>query len=66
MLCLSRKVNEEVVVTVPPSSEPTVVVVTTVETRRDKVRLGFVAKQDVTIHRREVQDEVDARKEARA
>lgn len=47
MLVLSRKVNEAVVIGDD-------VRVTVVEIRGDKVRLGFEAPNDVTVHRQEV------------
>lgn len=47
MLVLSRKVNEAVVIGDDVS-------VTVVEIRGDKVRLGFDAPNDVTVHRQEV------------
>lgn len=49
MLVLSRKKNESVVV----GNEVTV---TVVEIRGDKVRLGFTAPKQVSIHRQEIHD----------
>lgn len=54
MLVLSRHRDESVVIA------NGLVTVTVVEIRGDKVRLGFTAARDVSIHRQEVQDKVDA------
>ena len=51
MLVLSRHVNEEVVIDDD-------VVVTVVEIRGDKVRLGFDAPKEVSVHRREVYEAI--------
>jgi len=51
MIVLSRKKNESVVI----NSDITV---TIVEIREDKVRLGFVAPTQVSIHRQEVYDAI--------
>jgi carbon storage regulator len=48
MLVLSRKKNEEVV------CADGIIVVRVIEIRGDKVRLGFEAASDISIHRREV------------
>lgn len=56
MLVLSRKVNECVVINHK-------IIVKVVEIRGDKVRLGFEAPRDVTVHREEVEREVCRRKE---
>lgn len=64
MLVLSRKKNEETVITVPPSTEPRTIVVTPIGLRTDKVRLGFNAPSEVAIHRREVHDAIRAEQEA--
>lgn len=67
MLVLSRKKGQQTIITVPPSSEPQQIVVTTVDIRGDKVREGFEAADEVTIHRREVQEAIDReRREADA
>lgn len=58
MLVLSRKKGEQVIITVPPSDQQQVIVVTCVEVRGDKVRNGYQATQDVTIHRKEVFDAI--------
>lgn len=47
MLVLSRKKNQSIVI-------DNNIVVTIVEIRGDKVRLGIVAPQEVTVHREEV------------
>ena len=51
MLVLSRKKDETIVI-------GDNIIVTVVEIRGDKVRLGFDAPRDVTIHRREVYDKI--------
>ena len=57
-LILSRKRSENVVLVVPPSNKPTRIVVGVDEIRENKVRIGFNAPCDVTIHRAEVQAEI--------
>lgn len=47
MLVLSRKKNESIIINDN-------IVVTIVDIKGDKVRLGFEAPKEVTIHRREV------------
>ena len=56
MLVLSRKKNESVIITVGDQR----IRVMVIEIRGDKARLGFAAPKDVTIHREEIQSEVDA------
>lgn len=56
MLVLSRHRNESVVINGGTDQE---VVVTVVDIRGDKVRLGFAAPIDITIHREEIQSEID-------
>ena len=56
MLVLSRKANETVVI------GGGLVTVTVVEIRGDKVRLGFDAPRELSIHRGEVQELVDAQR----
>ena len=51
MLVLSRKKDETIVIDEN-------IIVTVVEIRGDRVRLGFVAPKDVTIHRREIYDKI--------
>lgn len=53
MLVLSRKKNESIVI----NDTVTVVVV---EIRGDKVRLGIDAPKDVSVHRKEVYDAIQA------
>lgn len=53
MLVLARKKNEEIVI---DGGRIRIVVV---EIRGDKVRLGIEAPEDVSVHRREVQDRID-------
>ena len=59
MLVLSRSPLESIVITLPPSTEPSRVEVIVVAVRGDRARLGFEASREVTIHRKEVQDEID-------
>jgi carbon storage regulator len=54
MLVLSRKKGEEIVI---GNGLITLVVV---EIRGDKIRLGIKAPKDMPVHRKEVQDEIDA------
>ena len=56
MLVLSRKKEQSVILRGGGAE----IVVTVVEMRGDKVRLGFDAPSSVTIHRKEVQELVDA------
>jgi carbon storage regulator len=51
MLVLSRKKDETIVI-------GDNIIVTVVEIRGDKVRLGFDAPRDVTIHRREIYEKI--------
>lgn len=55
MLVLSRKKDESVVVNGN-------VVVTVIDIRGDKVRLGFEAPQDVSVHRKEVWEAIQRQK----
>jgi carbon storage regulator len=59
MLVLTRKTNESIVIGDD-------IVVTVVEIRGDKVRLGFAAPKEVTVHRREVYDKIKQSGEAEA
>ena len=59
MLVLSRKKNEKIVITGPGIEGEIVLVV--VDIRGDKIRLGVQAPQEVSIHRREVQDAIDGK-----
>jgi carbon storage regulator len=58
MLVLSRKKNESIVI----SDDITIVVV---EIRGDKVRLGIEAPKEVSVHRREVFDAIQAEASAK-
>jgi sRNA-binding carbon storage regulator CsrA len=55
MLCLGRKVSQEVVIRVPagPARE---IVVTLIEVRGSYIREGYTADKEVEIHRRESLD----------
>jgi carbon storage regulator len=59
VLILSRKVNERIVI----GDEIEVAVV---EIRGDQVKLGIVAPQNVTVHRREVFDQIQEENKAAA
>lgn len=60
MLVLSRKEDEEIVVTVPPSTEPTTFTIKLTKIyhaspgRAPKVRLGFIAPRNVSFVRSEL------------
>lgn len=54
MLILTRENSESVFIFVPASTQDRLIQVMAVETRYDKVRLGFKADGDVVIHRQEV------------
>ena len=56
MLVLSRKKNEQIVISPPGCDEPIVIVI--VEIRGDKVRLGIEAPREIPVHRREVYDQI--------
>ena len=58
MLVLSRKKNESIVVDEN-------IVITVVEIRGDKVRLGIQAPREISIHRSEVHDAIQAQEAAR-
>lgn len=51
MLVLSRHKNEQIVI----GQE---IVITVIEIRGDKVRLGVEAPQEVSVHRREIFDQI--------
>ena len=56
MLVLSRLIGEVVVI------DGGRITVKVVDIRGDKVRLGIVAPPEETVHRQEVQDEIDRKK----
>lgn len=58
MLVLSRKKNESIVINDD-------ITVTIVEIRGDKVRIGFSAPKEVTIHRQEVYDAIHGQADSR-
>ena len=60
MLVLSRKRDEEIVITVPPSGESTTIIVSQVDIRGDKSRIGVLAPREVSVRRGEIQRIVDA------
>lgn len=53
MLVLSRRKNESIIINDN-------VVLTVIEIRGDKVRLGIAAPQDVSVHRQEVYEAIQA------
>jgi carbon storage regulator len=57
MLVLSRKSQESVVVGGSANSEPTVIV-RVLEIRDGRVRLGFEAAKDISVHREEVWERI--------
>jgi carbon storage regulator len=57
MLVLSRREGEDIIITAGDGTRTRVAVV---EIRGDRVRLGFEAPDDTSIHRREVQERLDA------
>ncbi len=59
MLILNRNKNESVVINEN-------VVVTVVEIRGDRVRLGFEAPKDITIHRQEIHEIIQHEKEEKS
>ncbi len=52
MLCVTRRVGEEIVI------GDSRIIVTVIDIRGSVVRLGIQAPADVTIHRREIFDEI--------
>lgn len=60
MLVLSRKREESVIIRLTEDMlKGTEIRVTVVDIRGDKIRLGFAAPMEVSIHREEVQEQVD-------
>ncbi len=57
MLVLTRKKDEEIVITTPSGER---IVMQVCEIQGDKVRFGFRAAREVEINRKEVQDRIDA------
>jgi len=51
MLVLSRKINEQIVISDN-------ITITVVEIRGDKVRLGIEAPKEISVHRREIYDAI--------
>jgi carbon storage regulator len=56
MLVLSRKADQGVTIRTPEGRE---IHVCLVELRGERARIGFTADDDVTIHRDEIQSEID-------
>lgn len=61
MLVLSRRVDEEIVIN---PGTPDEVVVTVTEIRGEVVRIGFSARSEVVINRREVQAKIERKRGA--
>ena len=59
MLVLSRKENQSIVISDH-------IVVTVLDIRGDSVRLGIEAPREVTIHRREIHEKIQATEESRS
>lgn len=51
MLSLARKVEEDVYIKVPPSRDDQYIAIKVMRVSRNRVQLGFVADDDVTIWR---------------
>lgn len=60
MLVLNCLETENVIITVPPSDVEQRIRVTAVDTRHNRVRIGFDAAKHIAIHREKVQQRVDA------
>ncbi len=61
MLVLRRKVDEAIIVTIPPSAETRTMQIMVVEMRGTQgVKLGLTADESITIHRKEIQDIIEA------
>ncbi len=59
MLVLTRRKDQEIIITVPPSTGPTQIVVKVADVLGSKVRVGFSAPDGVAINRAEVQEAID-------
>jgi len=59
MLVLSRHKNEQIVI------GDGLITITIIEIRGDKVRVGITAPEEVPVHRKEVQDEINRYRQAR-
>lgn len=57
MLVLSRMKDEEIVITAPDGSRISIKVV---EILQNKIRIGIDAATNIKVHRKEVQDKIDA------
>ena len=56
-LVLTRRLDQTIVIGDPASSEPPIEI-SVMEVRGDQVRLGVKAPRDVSVHRREIWDEI--------
>lgn len=65
MLTLTRKPRQSIIISVPPSALTQHITVQVVNVRGMKVQLGTQAEREVTVHRKEVFEEI-AREGARA
>lgn len=57
MLVLSRHRDEQIIITCPDGTR---IVITVVDIRGDKTRLGIAAPIEYSVHRNEIQAQVDA------
>jgi len=62
MLILNRERNQQIVIGSNETSPSFPITVTVVEIRGNAVRLGIDAPRKISVHRREVQDEIDQEK----
>lgn len=60
MLCLSRHPNEEIYIELP---DGTIIKIMQVEIRGNKSRLGFTAPNNIKIHRKEVWEAIQRKKQ---
>ena len=64
MLMLGRTLNQDVVITTPPSDSEQTILVRIITVRGNTVKLGFEAKPNIVIHRREIQDQIQEERNA--
>ena len=62
MLVLSRKKNESLIIGDPDNP---IARVTVIEIRGDKVRIGIEAEASISVHRKEIADEILAERNGR-
>lgn len=61
MLVLNCLETENIYITVPPSDVEQRIRVTAVDTRNNRVRIGFDAPRTIAIHRAKIQEIIDRR-----